>query len=109
LGFAFSDWLARTDTSADCRPVRQAGVRGLYVALATGVFMVIGEPERGTLSFSFWLKMSFAGCLHTHYGGFKAAIKGTRVIGKGWLSIADDQVSRRTCTVDLGGIIVSDA
>ena len=31
----------------------------LYVQLATGVLMVIGEPVRELVTFSFWLKMSF--------------------------------------------------
>jgi hypothetical protein len=31
--------------------------RALVVLLATGVLMVIGEPRRELLSFSFWLKM----------------------------------------------------
>ncbi len=30
---------------------------GLYVMLATGVFMVIGEPVRELVTLSFWLKM----------------------------------------------------
>jgi hypothetical protein len=31
----------------------------LYVQLATGVLMVIGEPVRDLVTFSFWLKMFF--------------------------------------------------
>jgi len=33
----------------------------LYVQLATGVLMVIGEPVRELVTFSFWLKMFFVG------------------------------------------------
>jgi hypothetical protein len=31
----------------------------LFVLLCTGVLMIVGEPVRELLSFSFWLKMSF--------------------------------------------------
>ena len=33
----------------------------LYLQLATGVLMVIGEPVRELVTFSFWLKMVFVG------------------------------------------------
>ena len=41
----------------------------LYVMLATGTLMVIGEPARELLAFSFWLKMSLV-VLATVIAGF---------------------------------------
>jgi len=48
---------------------------GLYVALATGAFMVIGEPERELLSFSFWLKMSLLAACTLTTAAFKIAVR----------------------------------
>jgi hypothetical protein len=42
---------------------------GLCVLLVTGVLMVVGEPVRELLSFSFWLKMSLVAV-----GAFSAAV-----------------------------------
>ena len=51
-------WAGRDQT------LRQTSIRfgpwltgGLYLMLATGVLMVIGEPVREMVTFSFWLKM----------------------------------------------------
>lgn len=51
-------WAGRDQT------LRQTSIRfgpwltgGLYLMLATGILMVIGEPVRELVTFSFWLKM----------------------------------------------------
>lgn len=47
----------------------------LCVLLATGVLMVIGEPARELLSFSFWLKMSLVATGTLIAGAFRVALR----------------------------------
>src|ERR1700683_1462196 len=53
LGWAGMDQTLRQTTSR-FGPWLTAG---LYLMLATGILMVIGEPVRELVTFSFWLKM----------------------------------------------------
>jgi hypothetical protein len=55
LGWAWMDQTLR-QTTTRFGPWLTAA---LYVQLATGVLMVIGEPVRELVTFSFWLKMVF--------------------------------------------------
>jgi hypothetical protein len=45
----------------------------LCVAVVTGILMVIGEPERDLLSFSFWAKMSLLAAATVTMAGFQIA------------------------------------
>jgi hypothetical protein len=47
----------------------------LYVMLATGTLMVIGEPARELLAFSFWLKMSFVVIATVVAGIFESSVR----------------------------------
>ena len=53
LGWAGMDQTLRQTTSRFAPWV----TNGLYLMLVTGVLMVIGEPVRELVTFSFWLKM----------------------------------------------------
>jgi hypothetical protein len=46
----------------------------LCVAVLTGLFMVVGEPERDLLSFSFWAKMSLLATATITMALFKFAV-----------------------------------
>jgi hypothetical protein len=46
----------------------------LCVAVVTGAFMVVGEPERDLMSFSFWLKMSLLATATITMAAFKMAV-----------------------------------
>jgi hypothetical protein len=48
---------------------------GLYVMLATGTLMVIGEPARELLAFSFWLKMSLVLIATVIAGIFESSVR----------------------------------
>jgi hypothetical protein len=48
---------------------------GLYASVATGAFMVIGEPVRELLSFSFWLKMSMLAAVTIVTAAFRIAVR----------------------------------
>jgi hypothetical protein len=47
----------------------------LYVLLATGTLMVIGEPARELLAFSFWLKMSLVIIATIVAGIFESSVR----------------------------------
>jgi hypothetical protein len=47
----------------------------LYVMLATGTLMVIGEPARELLAFSFWLKMSLVVIATIVAGTFESSVR----------------------------------
>jgi hypothetical protein len=64
LGSAFMIYLRLLGWAGMDQTPRQAVLRfgpwltwGLWVMLATGILMVIGEPVRELVTFSFWLKM----------------------------------------------------
>jgi hypothetical protein len=65
LGSAFMIYLRILGFAGMDQTLRQTEIRfgpwltgALYVMLATGILMVIGEPVRELVTFSFWLKMS---------------------------------------------------
>jgi hypothetical protein len=65
LGSVFMIYLRILGCAGMDQSLRQTTVRfapwltgGLWLMLATGILMVIGEPVRELVTFSFWLKMS---------------------------------------------------
>jgi hypothetical protein len=58
IGFRVLGWTGSDQTASDVRRRYWPWLVGaLLVLLATGIVMVIGEPARELLAFSFWLKM----------------------------------------------------
>jgi hypothetical protein len=59
IGFRVLGWTGSDQTLADTRDRFWPWLLGsLLVLLATGALMVVGEPARELLAFSFWLKMA---------------------------------------------------
>ncbi len=65
LGSVFMIYLRILGWAGRDQTLRQTTIRfapwwtgGLWLMLATGILMVIGEPVRELVTFSFWLKMS---------------------------------------------------
>jgi hypothetical protein len=70
LGFAGSDQTILETVGRFSPPLFGA----LCVAVVTGVFMVVGEPTRDLLSFSFWAKMSLLATATITMAAFKVAV-----------------------------------
>src|SRR5580692_11161682 len=47
----------------------------LYLLLATGILMVVGEPVRELVTFSFWLKMSLVAVITLIAAGFRKSVR----------------------------------
>lgn len=71
LGLAGSDQTLMQTIGRFTPPLFNA----LYVSLLTGVFMVISEPARDLLSFSFWLKMSLLAAATITTVAFRSAVR----------------------------------
>src|ERR1700733_237085 len=48
---------------------------GLWLMLATGILMVIGEPGRELVTFSFWLKMFLVALITVIATGFQVSLR----------------------------------
>ncbi len=48
---------------------------GLWLMLATGILMVIGEPVRELVTFSFWLKMFLVALITVIATGFQVSLR----------------------------------
>jgi hypothetical protein len=70
LGVAGSDQTVLETVGRFVPPVFAA----LCVAVVTGALMVLGEPERDLMSFSFWLKMSLLATATITMAAFKIAV-----------------------------------
>jgi hypothetical protein len=62
---------------------------GLWVLLATGILMIIGEPARELITFSFWLKMTLLAVGVTIAAAFGATV---RKHGEQW----DEALAKRS-------------
>jgi hypothetical protein len=58
----------------------------LALLLATGFLMIVGEPERELINFSFWAKMTLVALGAAVAFGFQHAV---RVMGPEWESLVD--------------------
>lgn len=87
----------------------------LYLLLATGALLVIAEPVRELVTFSFWLKMACVAVMVLIFVGFQASL---RSHGEGWeQAIASRPVVRLAavltfvlwgCIIVLGRLIAYD-
>lgn len=48
---------------------------GLWLMLATGILLVVGEPVRELVTFSFWLKMFFVALITVIATGFQISLR----------------------------------
>jgi Ca2+/Na+ antiporter len=71
LGWAGMDQTLRQTTSRFAPWV----TNGLYLMLVTGVLMVIGEPVRELVTFSFWLKMFLVAVVTTLAVAFQRSLR----------------------------------
>ena len=83
----------------------------LWVMLATGILMVIGEPVRELITFSFWLKMVLVAAGALVAVVFQRAVRnrGEALEGRGamkWLAVATFLIW--TCIIILGRLIAYD-
>jgi hypothetical protein len=71
LGWAGTDQTLRQTTSRFGPWVNG----GLYLMLATGILMVVGEPVRELVTFSFWLKMFLVAVSAAFAGIFQLSLR----------------------------------
>jgi hypothetical protein len=80
----------------------------LYVSAVTGALMVIGEPTRELMSFSFWLKMSLLAVATVTVLAFRRAVSDNQ---GHWEEVVIDRRTTRSITVLVlliwAGIIIS--
>ena len=82
LGSAFMIYLRILGWAGLDQTLRQTTSRfapwltgGLYLMLATGILMVIGEPVRELVTFSFWLKMFLVAVSTLIAAGFQISLR----------------------------------
>src|ERR1700722_9034141 len=78
---------------------------GLYLMLATGLLMVIGEPVRELVTFSFWLKMFLVAFSTVIAVNFQRKLRADRQPIK-WLALATFVIW--ACIIILGRLIAYD-
>jgi hypothetical protein len=111
LGWAGTDQTLR-QTTARFGPWLKGS---LWLMLATGILMVIGEPVRELITFSFWLKMFLVGvgtavavvflrAVHRHDEKWEEAVQKRRAVQ--WLAVLTFLIW--ACIIILGRLIAYD-
>jgi len=101
LGWAGMDQTLRQTSTRFAPWVTSA----LYLLLATGILMVIGEPVRELVTFSFWLKMFLVALSTVIAVNFQRKLRADRQPIK-WLALATFLIW--ACIIILGRLIAYD-
>jgi hypothetical protein len=119
LGSAFMIYLRILGWAATDQTLRQTMARfspwvtgGLWLMLATGILMVIGEPVRELVTFSFWLKMLLVAVSTVGAVVLQRTIRKRdqeKLVGRGFLkSLATLSFLIWVCIIILGRLIAYD-
>lgn len=80
----------------------------LWLLLATGILLVIGEPVRELVTFSFWLKMLLVAVMALLAGRFRSGLRKQQRIGASvrWMTVLSFVIW--ACIIVLGRLIAYD-